>query len=572
MTDATTPSGTDPGAALERLLATLVPAAGSSPPTFAAMMQALATAMHESPASFEAILVDLYREQQAFWQRWLLAPTAATDTDDAASASDQPPFFAMVDEQYAIWRHWADRLSAAMPGDDPQSRRLRFLLRQWIAAAAPRNFIGTNPAAVEAASATDGASLSQGLERARADARVGRVTLSNGSDFVVGRTLASTSGAVVLDTGVMQLIQYLPRRPRVASRPLVMVPPFINKFYILDLRPGRSLVEWALDHGQQVFMISWRNGGDATRNCTWEDLVRQGVMAAVEAALDITRADRANVLGYCAGGTVAACAAGLDAAAPSPVFNSLTLLATLLDYTDPGDIGVYIDEAAVADVERRVGRGGIVPAATVANAFASLRPGELVWDPVVHHYLMGQLPPASDLLYWNDDGTDLPGPLYAWYLRQLYLENRLRIPNAVRIGNAPIDLGAVRVPVYALAAEADHIVPWRAAFESTRLLGGTVRFVLGENGHVGGVINPAIRGRYGYRTPGRSATTAESWLDHSQHNRGSWWHDWIGWLEPLSGRTGVARKRPGNRKYRPIEEAPGRFVLERAAPMGNSTA
>ena len=557
------------------LLALLLPPADAASVPFTTLMGAIVAAMRDSPAPFEAIQRELYREQYAFWQRWLLPSPGdepGISAGEPTARPDPTPFFAMVAEQHGIWNRWAAGMAKAMDGNDPQRQRVRFMLRQWSAATAPANFLCTNAEAIAAASATHGATLARGLERARADTRVGRVTLSNGPDFAVGRNLAATGGAVVLETDVMQLIQYRPRQPRVASRPLVMVPPFINKYYILDLRPGRSLVEWALDQGQQVFMISWRNASAATATSTWEDYVRKGVMAAVDAARAITRADRANVLGYCVGGTLAVCAAGIDAAGNSHAIGSLTLLATLLDYTDPGDIGVYIDERSVRDIEDRFGNGGVVPAATVANAFASLRPGELVWDPMVHHYLLGQTPPASDLLYWNDDGTDLPGPAYAWYLRHLYLMNLLCVSGGVSIGAVPIHLSKITVPAYVLAARDDHIVPWPSAFRSMAHLGGTCRFVLGENGHIGGVVNPAARGRYGYWTQGEPATDAPAWLASAQHHRGSWWHDWNTWLAPLSGRSRAAPKRLGNRAHPPLEDAPGRLVLERAAAMQGGTA
>lgn len=575
MTNATTDSDADPGAPMERLLALLLPPADAASVPFATLMGAIVAAMRDSPAPFEAILRELYREQYAFWQRWLLPSPGdepGASANEPTARPDPPPFFAMVAEQHGIWNRWAAGMAKAMDGNDPQRQRVRFMLRQWSAATAPANFLATNAEAIAAASATHGATLARGLERARADTQVGRVTLSNGPDFAVGRSLATTGGAVVLETDVMQLIQYRPRQPRVASRPLVMVPPFINKYYILDLRPGRSLVEWALDQGQQVFMISWRNASAAMATSTWEDFVRKGVLAAVDAATAITGSDRANVLGYCVGGTLSVCAAGVDAAATSPAINSLTLLATLLDYTDPGEIGVYIDERSVRDTENRFGDGGVVPAATVANAFASLRPGELVWDPIVHHYLLGQTPPASDLLYWNDDGTDLPGPVYAWYLRHLYLMNRLCVPGGVRIGAVPIHLSKIAVPAYVLAARDDHIVPWASAFRSLAYLGGPCRFVLGENGHVGGIVNPAARERHGYWTQGEPARDAPAWLALAQHNRGSWWHDWNKWLAPRSGRLRAAPKRPGNQAHPPLEDAPGRFVLERAAAMPGNTA
>ena len=574
MSDATKDS--DPGldAMIERLLATLRPALAEGGPAFAELTAAMLTSLRKSPVQLELILQDFYQGQIALWQRWLLPSQPAQDGLTTLPDLDTgvPPFFGFLQDQHLVWERWTEKFAATLDARDDRQRRLRFLIRQWSAAAAPGNFLATNAEALHAAVASRGSSLAQGLARLQADADLGRVTMSSVSDFTVGRDLGATAGAVVLENAVMQLIHYRPRAARVASRPLVMVPPFINKFYVLDLRPGRSLVEWALDQGWQVFMISWRNAGETMATATWDDFVRDGVLAAIDAALEITRGDGANVLGYCVGGTLAACAAGVDAAGPGKRISSLTLLATLLDYADPGDIGVYIDERSVREVEARFGAGGIVPAADVANAFASLRPRELIWEVVANNYLLGRQPVASELLYWNDDGTDVPGPLYAWYLRHLYLMNRLCRPRGVDVCGVPIALSTIRVPTYVFAARDDHIVPWASAFESMALLGGAHRFVLGENGHIGGVVNPPARNRHGYWTAEVGSANAADWLASAQHNRGSWWQDWSIWLKTHAGRMKAASARTGSRRHPPIEEAPGRYVLERAAVVRKATA
>jgi polyhydroxyalkanoate synthase len=349
---------------------------------------------------------------------------------------------------------------------------------------------------------------------------------------------------------------------KVAARPLLIVPPFINKYYILDLRPENSFVRFALEQGQQVFLVSWRNIPPELGGANWEDYLEQGVFAALEATLDIARARTASVLGFCVGGTLAACAAAVDTARGGKRIANLTLLATLLDFSDPGEISVFVDEAAVARREREFADGGVMPGAQLASAFASLRARDLVWHFVEHNYLLGETPRAFDLLHWNSDSANLPGKLYAWYLRNMYLEDRLKMPGALELCGERIDLRRITVPAYVLAARDDHIVPWSSAYRTVGLLAGDRRFVLAESGHVAGVINPARLGRRGWWENASLPETPAAWFDEAQHHRGSWWHDWACWIEGHAGRRIRARASLGNARHPVIEPAPGRYVME----------
>ncbi|MSQ60158.1 MAG: alpha/beta fold hydrolase [Betaproteobacteria bacterium] len=376
----------------------------------------------------------------------------------------------------------------------------------------------------------------------------------------MGRNLATTAGSVIHENELVQLIQYQPRTPRVARTPLLVVPPFINKYYILDLAPENSFVRYALDQGLQVFMISWRNIPPELGKLGWEDYVQNGIAAAAGTVLALTGCEKLHALGFCVGGSLLASA--LASAVPPAKAASLTLLASLLDFADPGEIGVYIYEHYASQCESQYAHGGVVPGAQLASAFASLRSRDLIWKFAVENYLMGETPAPFDLLYWNSDSANLPGRLYAWYLRYCYLENKLKIPRALSIGGHACDLSRLRMPCFVLGTELDHIVPWKSAYASAQLLGGNVEFVLGSSGHIAGVVSPPNLGRRSYRTSGPALSSAEQWLAASHSHGGSWWPHWIQWLgRQESHKTRrAAPKTLGNKTFPPIEPAPGRYV------------
>jgi polyhydroxyalkanoate synthase len=343
-----------------------------------------------------------------------------------------------------------------------------------------------------------------------------------------------------------------------------MVPPCINKFYILDLQPENSFVRYAVEQGNTVFMVSWRNiTEDGLGGLSWDDYIADGVLKAIEVARAITKSGQINALGFCVGGTLLAAALAVLRARGEERVASVTLLATMLDFTDPGDIGVFIDEAGMAAREAAIGKGGILPGKELAFVFSALRANDLVWSYVVNNYLKGKAPDAFDILYWNGDSTNLPGPMYCWYVRNMYLENKLREPGRLSICGVPADLGAIRLPTYILATREDHIVPWKTAWLSTRHLKGDTRFVLGASGHVAGVINPPAQKRRSYWTGDDLSAGAEAWLAGAAETRGSWWPHWNAWLQAYSGGERAAPKKLGNAKFKPIEPAPGRYVKVR---------
>ena len=448
-------------------------------------------------------------------------------------------------------------------GDEEARRRLRFLARQYADAMSPANFAVTNPEFVIRALETQGESIRRGIANLLADLERRRIAMSDEAAFGVGRNLAVTPGAVVFQNEIMQLIQYAPSTERAAKRPLVIVPPCINKYYILDLQPENSFVRYAVAQGQTVFLVSWRNPREEQGHLGWDDYLEAGVLKALAVAKAIARSAQVNALGFCVGGTLLASALAVARGRGESPAASVTLLTTLLDFSEPGEIGCFVDEASVRLREETIGKGGLMRGAEFSAVFSALRANDLIWPYVVGNYLKGDTPPAFDLLYWNADATNLPGPFAAWYLRHMYLENALREPGRLRMAGVPVDLGRIDIPAFLLATREDHIVPWQAAYASRNLLGGETTFVLGAAGHVAGVVNPAARNKRCHWVNGAPAADAAAWLAAATEIKGSWWPCWSQWLWGYSGGEVGARAQPGNKAYPPGEAAPGSYVAER---------
>lgn len=455
----------------------------------------------------------------------------------------------------------------------PVRERLHFVIMQWAEAVSPANFLFTNPQAQKKALETNGQSLTQGLSLLFEDIQKRRLTQTDETAFTVGENLAITPGAVVYENPLFQLIQYAPQTDTVHDKPLLIVPPCINKYYILDLQQHNSFVRHAVDQGFTVFLVSWRNplpeDTDNIHLATWGDYLTHGVLQAIDVVRQISGHDQINTLGFCVGGTMLATALALANAQGRELASSLTLLTSFLDFQDTGVMDVFVDELHASLRDQQLGAGGLMTANELATTFSFLRPGELVWNYVVNGYLMGVAPREFDLLFWNSDGTNLPGPYFAWYFRNAYLENNLAQPGKVQIDGYPIDLGALDMPTYIYGSREDHIVPWKGAYESVRVVARPQRFVLGASGHIAGVINPPARGRRSYWAHDTNTTldtqlTADQWLDTATEHPGSWWPDWMAWLAQQSGSKVAAPARPGNDEFTPIEAAPGRYVMVRA--------
>ncbi len=532
-----------------------------------AVLQQLAADYARDPARWQALNQAWYEQQLSLWARMSTPQQAEADSplrDRRFRAPEwREPYFNWLSQSYLITAQWLGAVAGGADLESQDKRRAAFLMRQWIDAASPANYGWSNPEALKLAAETQGASIAQGLQNLRDDMPKGMVSMCDERAFEVGRNLAATPGAVVFENPLMQLIQYRPTTETTYERPLLMVPPCINKFYVLDLQPETSLVRYAVEQGHTVFIVSWRNVGADMGKTTWDDYVEHGMITAIETARKICGVKKINALGFCVGGTLLTCAiAVLRARRKNPVA-SLSLLATMLDYVDTGELSVFIDEAYVQNREREFADGGVLPGRELAITFASLRANDLIWNYVVNNYLKGKTPPPFDLLYWNSDSTNLPGAMYAWYVRNTYLENNLRVPGRLKMCGKPLDLTRLDLPSYLMAAREDHIVPWKTAYASTQILQGRQTFVLSASGHIAGVINPASRDKRNYWTDGTASADADTWLAGATSRPGSWWKHWSAWLAPHAGKRMKARATLGGAGYTEIEAAPGRYVREK---------
>lgn len=491
-----------------------------------------------------------------------------------AEAWKANPFALLNAHMWLLSARTMNRMVDAAEASDSVRERLRFTVMQWLEASSPTNYLLTNPEVQQLMLETGGQSLARGMQNLLADIGKGRMSQTDESRFELGSNVAVTKGDVVYQNPLMQLIQYTPLTAQVHARPLVMVPPCINKYYILDLQPENSFVRYMVEQGHTVFLVSWRNplpgDADASDTATWADYLEEGVLRALQVAADITRQAQVNAMGFCVGGTMLATAAALAHARGERPLASLTLLTTLLDFADTGVLDIFVDEMHVQMREQQLSQGGLMTARELATTFSFLRPGELVWNYVVNNYLKGLAPPAFDLLFWNSDGTNLPGPFFTWYLRNTYLENKLCEPGSLKINGHSLDLGALDIPAYIYASREDHIVPWEAAYKSCGLLTGPRRFVMGASGHIAGVINPPAKKRRSYWAipgsipAGQAAAAADEWLEEAAETSGSWWPDWSEWLMQHAGALRKAPAKPGNTRYKALEAAPGSYVRVRA--------
>ncbi|MBI4291167.1 MAG: class I poly(R)-hydroxyalkanoic acid synthase [Betaproteobacteria bacterium] len=554
------------GQALARnLLSALVKASG--PSAFSVPASAGA-----NPAQLAALQTRCVQEHWRLWSSMLAVDSAGESVAARVAPADRrfsgrewhsSRYFDYLSQSYLInVRFLADYIEALELGPI-EKERLRFALRQVSDAVSPANFAATNPEALRLALDSQGQSLTAGLANLLQDARKGRISTTDESAFEVGRNLAMTPGSVVFENDLMQLIQYRSVIENVRKRPLLIFPPCINKYYILDLQPENSFIRYCVEQGNTVYMVSWRNIGAEQGHYTWDDYLESGVMKALEIVRAVSGIDRLNAIGYCIGGTMLAPVLAILQSKGEDWVESVTFLTALHDFSDAGEITLFIDEQSVAEREKAIGGGGVMPGRELDFVFSVLRAGDLVWPYVVNNYLKGRQPPAFDLLHWNADSTNLAGPMYCFYVRNMYLENNLRIPDKLTMLGVPIDLSCVRLPTYVLATREDHIVPWRSAYRTTQLLGGEIRFVLGASGHVAGVVNPAAKNRRSYWTNAQLPEDPQAWLDDAQEARGSWWCDWNEWLARFDGGKVKAKKRLGNSRYKPIEPAPGRYVKQR---------
>lgn len=549
-----------------------------SPSDLQNSLRSLMQHLIQEPAQLAALQQQFVAEQQRLMQSLSPVQTdaavaepqshtlgpSAKDKRFSGKAWQEAPQFRYLAESYLAASRILLECVDDFPLESHAKSRLRFFVKQYVDAVAPSNFLMTNPEAVKSAIESQGSTLRAGLENLQSDVESGHISMTDESAFEVGKNIVLTVGSVVFENEIFQLIQYKPTTEKVHAKPIVLVPPCINKYYILDLTPENSLVKFLVEQGLTVFIVSWRNVQAEQGHLRWDDYIRDGVIKAIDVVRVITNVDKINALGFCVGGTILGCSLAVLRRLGHDVVESVTFLTTFLDFTEAGDITAYIDQEFVERNERDIGGGGIINGGELSSAFSSLRANDLVWNYVVNNYLKGTKPPAFDLLFWNSDSTNLPGPWYSYYLRNTYLENNLIKPDRLTMCGVPVDLSFIDMPAFVFGAKEDHIVPWRAAFSSAGFLTGPTEFVLGASGHIAGVVNPAGKNKRSYWHGGDVTQKPDNWLESATEVPGSWWRPWMNWLKPRSGKLIPARTLLGNAEFRPIEPAPGRYVKAKA--------
>jgi len=536
----------------------------------------LTAKMMADPFRLAEAQMNMWKDFVTLWQGSMLkmlgqdvAPVAAPDKTDRRFKDphwEEHFVFDYLKQSYLIAARHLHQTVAQVEGlDDTTARKVDFYTRQYIDALAPTNFALTNPEVVKATVESGGQNLVSGLKNLLEDLERGkgqqvRIKMTDPKAFKLGENIAATPGKVVFQTDLMQLIQFEPRTPTVLQRPLLIIPPWINKFYVLDLREKNSFIKWAVEQGHTVFVISWVNPDERFAQKSFEDYMFEGPLAALDAIEKATGERSANVIGYCLGGTLLAATLGyLAAKKQSRRIAAATFFVTMIDFEEPGELGVFTDEHTVTNLEKKMNERGFLEGSEMGTTFNMLRANDLIWSFVVNNYLLGRDPMPFDLLHWNSDSTRMPACMHAFYLRNMYIRNKLREPGGIELGGVPIDLGKVKTPTYFLSTVEDHIAPWKSTFAGAKLLAGPVRFVLGGSGHIAGVINPPAGNKYHYWTGEDPTGNPDKWLEKATQHPGSWWPDWHEWTAKHAGRRVPARV-PGKGKLAVLEDAPGSYV------------
>ena len=533
--------------------------------------------MMADPAKLMKAQMTLWQDYLTLWQRTtqrLLGqeaePVITPAKDDRRfkdSAWDENTLFDFIKQSYLLSARWMQSTVNDVQGlDDHTAKKVDFYTRQFVDAMAPSNFVMTNPEVLRTTVETGGENLVKGLEHLLKDLERGkgelRISMTDYDAFQVGKNIASTPGKVVFQTDLMQLIQYTPTTPDVAKRPLMIVPPWINKFYILDLREKNSFVKWAVDQGHTVFVLSWVNPDERLAKKTFEDYMFEGVLAALDAITKQTGEKDVNAVGYCLGGTLLGSTLSYMAAKGDDRIKSATYFTTMLDFAEAGELSVFIDEEQLNYIEGQMNEKGYLDGAKMATTFNMMRANDLIWSFVVNNYLLGKDPFPFDLLYWNSDSTRMPAAMHSFYLRNMYQKNLLRQPGGITLGGVPIDLRTVKLPTFFLSTREDHIAPWKSTYQGTQLFSGPIKFVLSASGHIAGVVNPPAAEKYCYWTNAKLPKAPDDWFKGATQTPGSWWPEWQRWVADFANGTVPARD-PAKGKLKPLDEAPGSYVKER---------
>jgi polyhydroxyalkanoate synthase len=526
----------------------------------------------------------LMQAQLGFWQDYVTLWQNTTrrimgmDTDPVIgpSPSDkrfkdeawkENEVFDFIKQSYLLSARFVQNVVTQVDGlDDKTAQKVDFYSRQFIDAMSPSNFLMTNPEVLRRTAETGGENLLKGLNNLLGDLERGkgklRIKMTDTEAFSVGENIGVSPGKVVFQNELMQLIQYTPATEQVLKRPILIGPPWINKFYILDLRPRNSFVRWAVSQGHTVFIISWVNPDEKLAEKDFADYMKDGYLAALDAIEAATGEHEVNAIGYCLGGTLLASTLAYMEAKGDDRIKTATFFVTMMDFQEAGELGVFIDEEQLQALEDKMNKRGYLEGSEMATTFNMLRANDLIWSFVVNNYLMGNDPFPFDLLYWNADSTRMPAKMHSFYLRKMYQQNLLAKPNGISLDGVPIDLGAIKTPTYFLSTREDHIAPWKSTYRGTQLLGGPKRFVLAASGHIAGVVNPPEGGKYGHWISTELPPDPETWFRGATEMAGSWWPDWQRWIL-ASDKTQVPARQPGDGKLKPIEDAPGSYVKVR---------
>jgi polyhydroxyalkanoate synthase len=520
---------------------------------------------------------ELWQDYMTLWQnttRRLMGedvePVVTPHHDDRRfkdAAWEENNVFDFIKQSYLLTARWMQNTVSDIEGlDDQTAKKVDFYTRQFVDAMAPTNFVATNPEVLRETLDSKGENLVRGLQNLLDDMERGegrlKIRMTDPEAFEVGGNLATTPGKVVFQNDLIQLLQFEPTTDKVFKRPLLITPPWINKYYILDLREKNSFIRWAVEQGHTVFCISWVNPAEKLAAKTFEDYMFEGVLAALDAVQQATGEDKINVIGYCLGGTLVASTLAYLAEKGDERVATATYFTTLVDFTDPGELGVFIDDAQLASLEERMNERGYLEGSEMATTFNMLRANDLIWSFVVNNYLMGKDPFPFDLLYWNSDSTRMPAAMHSFYLRKMYVENKLSQPGGLTLAGVPIDLTRIKTPTFILATREDHIAPWMTTYHATQLYSGPVTFTLAASGHIAGVVNPPAAEKYCHWTNDKCPESPEDWLASATEHKGSWWPEWNKWIAKR-GRAKVNARKPGDSKLKVIEDAPGSYVKVR---------
>ncbi len=538
----------------------------------------MASKMLANPYKLAETQMNLWWDYMNLWQASTMRLMGAPAEPVAAPKQGDKRFrhedweehflFDYIKQGYLISARWLHETVANVEGlDEATRRKVDFFTRQYIDALAPSNFALTNPEVFRETIASGGQNLVRGLNNLLDDIERGngrlKISMTDTKAFELGVNIATTPGKVVFQNDLMQLIQYEPSTKKVATRPLLVIPPWINKYYIMDLREKNSLIKWTVDQGITVFVISWVNPDEKLAHMDFENYLQEGPLAALDAIEKATGEAEVNALGYCLGGTLLAATLAFMAAKKDKRIVSATFMTALIDFNRSGELEVFIDEIQVSSLERKMTERGYLEGSEMATTFNMLRANDLIWSFVINNYLMGRDPFPFDLLHWNQDATRMPATMHSFYLRNMYMNNLLREPGGITLSGVPIDVSKVTVPMYFASAIEDHIAPWKATYAGTQVMGGKARFVLSGSGHIAGMINPPAANKYGYWTHDKLSPTADAWLAGAKQHEGSWWNDWAHWLRPHRGKDVPARV-PGKGRLKVIEAAPGTYARIRA--------